>query len=304
MPREVDPGTGAPIGLAELVDLLESERLDPRDIEGFVAFGPALARLGRNPDFLARLAVAELQDRCRGQASVSGYDAQSFVLTPPGRTYTVRANFWPAAADPVVRASGGAAFAYGMPHDHNFSFLTVGYLGPGYWSDYWEYDGDAVAGLPGEDARLRFVGRQRLSPGRVLFYRAHRDVHDQLPPDAFSVSLNILGRDPAQGWRSQYRFDTAAGTIAAPLTTVPAEGLLALAVHLADGCDVAASVAARHPVPRVRATALAALASARPDEAERLYARAADDPDRLVAGTARDWLRSGPGSASPAAATR
>jgi hypothetical protein len=35
-----------------------------------------------------------------------------------------------------MRASGAAAFVYGLPHDHNFDFLTLGYFGPGYWSDY------------------------------------------------------------------------------------------------------------------------------------------------------------------------
>jgi hypothetical protein len=64
----------------------------------------------------------------------------------------LRANFWPAREDPVVRASGPAAFFYDLPHDHNFPFLTYGYLGPGYWSDYFEYDVDALAGVPGEDA--------------------------------------------------------------------------------------------------------------------------------------------------------
>ena len=290
MPREVEPGDGPAIEVSDLVAMLEDGGFDPRDEEGFVAFGPALARLGRNPDFLARLAVAELKDRCRGQAVRSGYDAQSFVLTPPGGRYVVRANFWPASDDAVMRTSGPASFAYGMPHDHNFSFLTVGYLGPGYRSDYYEYDGQAVAGVPGEDAGLRFVARERLTPGRVLFYRAHRDVHDQLPPDAFSVSLNILGRDPRQGWRSQYRFDLAAGTIAASLTIVPAEGLLAVATHLADGCDVATDLARRHPVPRVRVSALAALASARPEAAMALYRQAVDDRDSLVAASARRWL--------------
>ena len=104
-------------------------------------------------------------------------------------------------------ASGPAPFFYDLPHDHNFSFLTVGYLGPGYWSDYYEHDGDAHAGLDGEPVELRFVERSRLSEGRVLLYRAHRDIHVQRPPDSFSVSLNILAADPGQHWRTQYRFD-------------------------------------------------------------------------------------------------
>ena len=40
----------------------------------------------------------------------------------------------------MFKASGISPFFYHVPHDHNFSFLTVGYLGPGYWSEYYEYD--------------------------------------------------------------------------------------------------------------------------------------------------------------------
>ncbi|MEI9927755.1 MAG: hypothetical protein WDN44_08700 [Sphingomonas sp.] len=71
------------------------------------------------------------------------------LLRPPNGRYVLRANFWPARADPVTRASGAAAFFYDLPHDHNFPFLTYGYLGPGYWSDYYEYEIGDVIGLPG-----------------------------------------------------------------------------------------------------------------------------------------------------------
>ena len=44
--------------------------------------------------------------------------------------------------------------------------------------------------------------------------RPRRDIHVQLPPDDFSVSLNILGADPGQPWLDQYRFDIGRGVIA------------------------------------------------------------------------------------------
>lgn len=293
MPRPVDAGDGDAVSLDDLVEVLESGGFDPRDEECFAAFGPMLARLGRNRTFLAELAVDELKARCAGQAVGNAYGAQVFLLRPPNGRYLLRANFWPARADAVVRASGTAPFFYDLPHDHNFSFLTVGYLGPGYWSDYYEYDGDAVVGLPGEHAGLRFVERSRLSEGRVLLYRAHRDVHVQLPPDAFSVSLNILGYDLAQPWRSQYRFDVAANTVAEALTTAPSEVLVTLATHLggSNGIDVARDLAIRHPSPRMRFTAIAALAAAGEDG---ILERAANDPDPLVAGRARARLAIGP----------
>lgn len=290
MPRLIDPEGGGAIGLAELIDTLAATDCDVRDEDAFAALGPLLARLGRNRDFLAELAIDELKSRRERDATGNGYGAQVFLLHPPDGRFLVRANFWPARADPLVRASGTNAFFYDLPHDHNFPFLTYGYLGPGYWSDYFEYDVEALAGLPGEDARLRFVERARLEPGRLMLYRMRRDIHVQLPPDAFSVSLNILGADPAQPWLDQYRFDIGRGVIAQSLTCTAAEALLTLAVHLGNGRDLAAAFARRHPCDRMRTTALDALASASDAKAQALLERACESPSAYVAGHARNRL--------------
>lgn len=290
MPRLIDPGTGGAIGLGDLVEALDANPVDARDEDAFASWGPLLARLGRNPDFLADLAIAELKANCTGQVKGNGYGAQVFLLRPPNGRYVLRANFWPAREDPITRASGTAAFFYDLPHDHNFPFLTWGYCGPGYWSDYYEYDVGPLAGLPGEHAGLRFVERARLEPGKLMLYRMRRDVHVQLPPDSMSVSLNILGADPAQPWLDQYRFDIARGTIAQGLTVTAAEALVAIAAHIGNGLDLAERFSRHHPCARMRVAALDALASALPEEAAARFARAAADPDRLVAGHARARL--------------
>lgn len=287
MPRLIDPEMGDAIELDDLVDALAASNIDCRDEDAFASLGPLLARLGRNRDFLADLAIAELKTRCAGQHGVSGYGAQVFLLRPPDGRFVLRANFWPAQSDAVLRASGGGAFFYDMPHDHNFPFLTYGYWGPGYWSDYYEVDADAIAGVPGEAAGLRFIERARLEPERLMLYRMSRDVHAQMPPDAFSVSLNILGADPAQPWLDQRRFDIRRNLVAQGLTCTASEALLALSVHLADGLDLAERFADRHPCERMRVTALDAIASARPDAAAPWLERAADDASPYVAGHAR-----------------
>lgn len=289
MPRLIDSGRDDAMELDDLVEALEAHPFDPCDEDSFADVGPLLARLGRNPDFLVDLAIAELEMRCAGQAASNGYGAQSFLLKPPTGRYLIRANFWPALEDAAVRASGAAAFLYDMPHDHNFSFLTYGYQGPGYWSDYYERDADAVTGVPGEQAGLRFVERSRLEQGRLMLYRARRDVHRQLPPDAFSVSLNILGYAPGQPWIEQYRFDLDRGTIAQGLSVTPAEGLLAIAAHLGGdaGLGLARDYARRHPCARMRVTALDALLSADGWAGLPALEQAADDPDRYVAAHAR-----------------
>lgn len=291
MPRLIDPGNGHAIDLDELVEAIETSSVDPHDEDAFVTLGPWLARLGRNADFLASIAVAELKDRCRNQSAINSYGPQVLLLRPPSARFVLRANFWPAPADPVFGESGPAAFFYGLPHNHNFPFLTYGYCGPGYWSDYFEFDAEGATRLTGESAQLRFVERARLEPGRLMLYRMHRDVHDQAPPDRFSVSLNIVGRGPGHRWTDQFRFDTAADRIAQNLTVTPSEALLAVAVATGNGIDLAQEFAARHPAERMRITALEALL-ARADEAGRaaLLERAAGNPSLRVAEYARRAL--------------
>nr|WP_243846855.1 transposase [Sphingomonas japonica] len=290
----IDPGSEGAIELDQLVAALADTRIDVRDDDAFASLGPLLARIGRNRSFLADMAIGELKTRCSGQVTSNGYGPQVFLLQPPDGRFVLRANFWPARTDAVVRASGEAAFFYDLPHDHNFSFLTVGYLGPGYWSDYYEIDPAARCGIPGEHAGLRFAERSKLDPGKLMLYRMRRDIHVQLPPDAFSVSLNILGYDPAQPWVDQHRFDIARGTIDAALTIAPSEALVTLAAQFGggNGTDLAQHFAAAHPCERMRVTAHAALASAAPDRAaaEPIWAAATADPSRRVRDHARARL--------------
>jgi hypothetical protein len=281
------PEDEAPIALGDLVAALNDEAFDPTDEDSFAAAGPLLKRLASNRAFLADIALAELKDRCASQRFDNRYSSQVIMLHRASEKYFIRANFWPSERDSVFKASGASPFFYHIPHDHNFSFLTVGYLGPGYWSDYYEYDFEAVTGLPGEKVDLRFVERARLEQGKVMLYRAHRDVHDQLPADAMSVSINIMHASPALPYLNQYRFDPKRCEIVGILNRSGTEALLALAANQGggDARDLVESFATRHPCDRIRFAALRELAAAEPDPdagLERL-ARATAVDNRFVA---------------------
>jgi hypothetical protein len=265
MPRVIHCPTEEKIELAELVELLETGGFDGDDEENFASWGPALRKLANDRRFLADLMMAELKQRCAGQLRDNQYSAQVVMLhAHPRSNFVMRANFWPALKDSVVRHSGPDPFFYGVPHDHNFSFLTVGYLGPGYWSDYYEYEYGEVVGYPGESVNLRFVEKSRLDEGKVMLYRAHRDIHLQLPADAMSVSLNIVETSHSSVFRDQYRFDVDASRIAGIMTRTSLEPMLALAAHFGgeEGEDLLRSFAAAHPSDRVRWAALRAQAAA------------------------------------------
>lgn len=287
MPRVIELDEAAPIAFGDFIAALDESRFDPADEDSFVAVAPLLKRLGANRRFLAEVAIAELKDRCARQDEINGYTPQVLMLHRAGEKYFVRANFWPAPSDPVFKASGPGPFFYHVPHDHNFSFLTLGYFGPGYWSDYYEYDPAGVTGHPGEKVDLRFVERARLEQGKVMLYRAHRDVHLQLPADEMSISINIMQADPAVNFSDQFRFDVAKCEIAGILNATSTEALLALAANFPDGNarDLVEAFAAGHPSARIRFAALRELAVAEPDidaALERLDG-AARSPDRLIA---------------------
>ncbi|MGP1281345.1 MAG: transposase [Parasphingopyxis sp.] len=293
MPLELACPEADAIDLEALIDTVDAARWDVRDEQSFASLGPWLKRLANNRHFLADIVLGELENRCAGQARHNRYGAQ-VVMLHRGEDYFVRANFWPARGDSLVRTSGERAFFYGVPHDHNFSFLTVGYAGPGYRSDYYEYDYGAVAGYPGEPAGLRFVERSRLGPGRLLLYRAHRDIHSQLPPETMSVSLNIIGTSPRSDWSDQYRFDPAGNRVAGLLTTMPSAMLmrLALGVGGAGGRALVDEFARRHPSDHVRFDAIATSLEATEDPAAKraLLERGTGDASRQLAGLCRERL--------------
>src|SRR3546814_2634595 len=51
---------------------------------------------------------------------------------------------------------------------------------------------ETVDGRLGEPLNLQFVERSQLDEGKMMLYRAHRDIHSQRPPTSLSVSLNIM----------------------------------------------------------------------------------------------------------------
>jgi hypothetical protein len=301
MPRLIETECGDSIELGELVESLETQGFDPSDEESMAAFGPALRKLANNRRFLGDLVIEELERHCSTQNERNRYSAQVILLGASTR-FLIRANFWPAEGDGVMVNSGRDPFFYGIPHDHNFSFLTVGYVGSGYWSDYYEYDHGGVIGVPGEAVELRFVERSRLSPGKVLLYRRNVDVHAQLPPDDLSVSLNVMALSPASEFREQYSFDTARSTVARAINASGLETLVRLAGHIGgdNGTELIDRFALGHPSGRIRFAAWSARADRASDPETRIaeYERAAAETSgpvgALAAATAERLRRARP----------
>lgn len=290
MPRVIACEDQSTASVAECVDALRTSGFEPLDEGSLQHAAGLLRRLGNDRAFLGDLLVEELAHRCRDEDELASYGPQVIMLSPAGAApdFFLRANIWPSADEHVMRASGGATFVYGLPHDHNFDFLTLGYFGPGYWSDYYEYDYGEVEGWRGEPVDLRFAERMRLEEGKIMHYRAHRDIHAQHAADALSVSINVVHTGSAQGWLDQYRFDLDAGRVAGILNNGASEAFMRIAVGLGgeEALDLAHRFGRHHPSDRMRLAAWSALASAASD-ADAVWREAEQAGSRLVAGEAR-----------------
>ncbi len=254
MPEVINVASTAHCSLADCIEGLDESGFEPADRASIADAALWLRKLGNNRDFLGDILLDQLKSRFREGVVESGYGPQAILLGPLRNGVLLRANIWPGEHDHCYQASGAQSFVYGVPHDHNFSFLTVGYLGPGYHSDYYEYDYSSVAGYPGEHAGLRFIERSTLCRGKLILYRAHRDVHSQIPPASLSVSINIMNVDPMRIWRNQYGFDLEKGEIAQVLSPNATEVFLRVAVasENANALDLAEQFGRHHPSDRMR----------------------------------------------------
>jgi hypothetical protein len=160
------------------------------------ALGPALRALGRTA-FVADYLRAHM-DRPDFQVD-NHYEGDAVVLArrsgPWGRL-EVRALPWDSrtVGRRVWRWALGQQMQFdAYYHTHTFALLTYGYFGPGYSTDIIDVDPEALAAAPiGTAVEMRAQRRYTLQPGEVFLYPMHTIAHRQLPPPAYSISLNLM----------------------------------------------------------------------------------------------------------------
>lgn len=293
MPRLIRATETSQAGLEDCIEKIARIGFDPKSEESTDACAQALHGLSNNRSFLGDILIERLKHHDRADPIDSGYGPQAIVLSPLRNNVFLRANIWPSERDHCFHASGAETFVYGVPHDHNFAFLTSGYLGPGYRSDYYEHEYEAAAGFAGERPGIRFVERSALHEGKLMLYRAHQDIHSQIPPESLSVSLNVMHVDPAQHWFDQYGFDLDDGSIAHVLSPNATEVFLRVAV--ATGLDEAQQLAEdfgrTHPSDRLRLASFEARSLGLKSKAARdaLWREAELSGSRMIEATAKTY---------------
>lgn len=295
--------------IVEVEELLQyiGRHVDPDDRASVVAAAPYLHGLSLNKAALVELLNEDLA-RCLARASDSIFYSHHSLILGGAERLTIRANLWP----PVSKFAGVAhrkvhvdrVYAYNYPHDHNFDFLTVGWVGHGYSTDIWQYRTKDVRGLPGERVDMTFLESTTLTEGKVMLFRDGEDIHIQHAPIELSVSLNLLVETRNTAVREQYIFDTEARTILGYATgTHVSRSVLTIQLAALIGND--ATFALLHDVakcgatPRVRTAAnhsIAAMCGETPSPAETLVedGREASECDRAdVLDSIAEGLRAG-----------
>ncbi|WP_414517058.1 HEAT repeat domain-containing protein [Nostoc sp. PCC 9305] len=289
----IDINTDKSINLEEYIEYISST-VDLKDLDSIIESAEHLKALANNRHFLIKRFNRELLEWNNFQTTNS-YSSQTLMLGN-GKGFFVRANMWmPPSKVPEDREWQNKVFSYLFPHDHNFSFLTVGYLGSGYGTTIYEYDSEKIIGVPGEKVNLRFLEHTFLPEGKIMLYRASRDVHSQEHPQEFSISLNLMIVSPEININNQYSFDLNAGTITDYVKN-PGTGrvmLCHLARYIGDSTTVNTleSLAMRHSSPRLRATAYDSLAVLEKNSALEIWQQALQDKHFYVQHVAQTALK-------------
>lgn len=279
--------------LEEYLELIR-DHLDVRDVDQVLESAGDLKALANNRTFLTNKFNQELRGWQDFQ-SKNNYSAQTLALGK-GRDCFVRANMWvPPAQLGSLWEWESQLYSYSRPHDHNFSFLTAGYVGSGYRTKIYEVDPDRLVGIPGEKANLRFLESTSLPRGKVMYYRASRDVHSQEPPDEFSMSLNLMIVSPEVAVREQYWFDidrdTITGRVQNPGSTRLMLCRLARYVGNAQTSELLEEIAETHRFPLIRSAAYESLAHLNSEGRSAIWERALQrDHSPLVQAAARSAL--------------
>lgn len=243
------------VSVEDYIDFVDAN-LNPDDLDSVCSHADVFGALLNNRSLMTDSLNDELSG-WRDFQTNNDYSAQTFILGRSSR-FVIRANVWapPAARNSEEREWEDRFYAYRLPHDHNFSFLTGGYYGSGYETTLYEYDPTTIVGNVGERVDLTFLEKTRLPKGKIMLYRASRDIHSQEHAEDFSISVNLLFVRPQDSLVTQWMFDLEQQTLVAPLQNrAAAQSMLCeVARHVGDQRTIALldDLSNHHPNPRFR----------------------------------------------------
>ena len=244
--------------------------------------------LSNNREFLAKFLNNQLENFVDFQGN-NNRSAQTITLYSNDNFY-LRVNAWP-----KIKSSNGwenNLYRTLQAHDHNFDFLTVGYLGEGYETEIWEYDYEKVGGYEGEKVDLKYLETTKLPKGKVMIYRASKDVHAQFPAEEYSVSINIMPNNKKVLKREQFWFTLDKKEIKSVAENVGTCRYLLFNLAKNMGNDktlnLIEKISINHKIPYVKVRAIETLSSLIKDKS--IWKKYTDDSNPMLRNHARLFL--------------
>ena len=277
-----NPNIESTMSLEEFIEF-SKQTVKENDDDSLLACADQLKMLSNNSEFISDYINEQLKDLASFQSN-NAYGIQSTLLHF-NEIFYIRINTWPSISEHKdVSIWQKDLYHHVRAHDHNFSFITVGCHGKGYKTDIWEYDYNKVVGYVGEKVDLTFLEHTSLPKGKVMYYRASKDIHTQIPPEDYSISLNIMKRGNSFLKKEQYHFDLQNKVITG---TAPGFGtgryfLIDLARQVANPKteELLEQLALTHETPHVRAKCHEALWSL--NAQEDFLSKALNDNSKIV----------------------
>jgi hypothetical protein len=265
--------------------------IDVSNLESVSAAAPMLRGLANERE----LVVRRLNWQIKNLFATDALAATQVLFLAGGRDFYVRANLWPSLADLSTGRVLQDHFGYHLAHDHAYHFMTVGYHGPGYHTDIYQYDTTKTRGFIGERVELQFKERLQFRPGMVMLYEASKDVHTQQPPEELSITLNLMISSATVRLQDQYLFDLEKSTLVGYPQDIDSSrraSLLEMAAHVGNENtrQLLHDLSSSHPSRRTRVAAYESLAALSPESAISIWERACKDKEPLVSDSARKAL--------------
>jgi hypothetical protein len=199
--------TPTPIELDDFLEACDSN-MNPLNEDTILSQRAGLVALGKNKQFI----IDHLRQRLENPAlwhvddTPVMYSDQSIILARRDNYYIRVASWYPPSRKHGSFSWDNDFFSYNFAHNHAFTLLSTGLYGPGYTSD--NYSLRIPPGFLNVDQPVPLYSEPSftLAEGDAVLFRKWYDVHDQKPPTAFSLSLNLLVFDPLL---PQYGFDVS-----------------------------------------------------------------------------------------------
>ena len=254
------PPVAEPLSLAQCTAWLDAN-LRPNDPASMLDAANVMAGLAANEHFLVDYIGEGISDADGAYQIDNSYTDHTIILHR-AENYHLRANVW----FPVRDYGAGSRLAeeihaYHLAHNHNFFFLTVGYFGPGYKTIIATHDLTSIKGNPiGQKAHLKDHREVQLKLGSMIAFHAHTDVHNQIPPESLSISINLMPRQDEVNLTEQFEYDLQNDLIIGHIRGQVTQRSKLMAMLALLGGDAYAqelqNLAQSFPCPRTRLTCL------------------------------------------------